>query len=495
MFTPEGEASPIKPLSLAEYDFDKAVGFFDDAKALREKELLQQFENGKVREEYRQLLKDGKMTYEELQAVLDGKKNEVVQEVVTGDYKDKKYALQGMDKLDNEENSEYNEGTIENAEENDGQKLPNEVRESEKLGREYNFDTPDRRSEMGEMGSAQSQKQNTPNTRKIHRSGVSAKGITDSGLTVEQYNLRKQNKQEGFDTEFFTEAVFNGENQQKIFNTDNTIYYPANDFEESSYDEDYIRYNATALLKESTIDTYLRDYAAKSSSNYAQAYIAYMTPSDFLELTTSGVASRLAIERESIKLQENKFAEVTLYQPIQLIINHKTGKVESHEGRHRMVALMNEGIYDVPVLLFDSSNKYDKDILNNLELKGQFNKYHTAIVGEAIPLSYANRDLVIEKFGTMSEKQRRGEKYGTSKTLRYSLPGNNKLDSEYLELAKNPKKNEAKLRRIADEAAIVIGLNIDKPLFEDKVITNKIVYIPMYAILFFHLYSKIPNFH
>lgn len=84
MFTPEGEASPIKPLSLAEYDFDKAAGFFDDAKALREKELLQQFENGKVREEYRQLLKEGKMTYEELQAVLEGKKNEVVREVVEG---------------------------------------------------------------------------------------------------------------------------------------------------------------------------------------------------------------------------------------------------------------------------------------------------------------------------------------------------------------------------------------------------------------------------
>ena len=84
MFTPEGEASPIKPLSLAEYDFDKAVGFFDDAKALREKELLQQFENGKVRDEYRQLLKEGKMTFEELQAVLEGKKNEVVREVVDG---------------------------------------------------------------------------------------------------------------------------------------------------------------------------------------------------------------------------------------------------------------------------------------------------------------------------------------------------------------------------------------------------------------------------
>lgn len=102
MFTPDGKASPIKPLSLANYDFDKAVSYFDDAKALRENELLQQFENGKVREEYRQLLKEGKMTLEQLQEVLNAKKNEAVQEVVTGAYKDKKYALPGNNKLDAE---------------------------------------------------------------------------------------------------------------------------------------------------------------------------------------------------------------------------------------------------------------------------------------------------------------------------------------------------------------------------------------------------------
>ena len=67
---------------------------------------------------------------------------------------------------------------------------------------------------------------------------------------------------------------------------------------------------------------------------------------------------------------------------------------------------------------------------------------------------------------------------------------NKSTDAEYLELAKNPTKNEAKLRRIADEAAIVIGLNIEKPLFEDKVITNKIVYIPMYAVLIFSLFIQ-----
>ena len=60
---------------------------------------ITKFENGKVRKEYRQLLKEGKMTLEQLREVLDAKKNEAVQEVVTGAYKDKKYALQGEIRL------------------------------------------------------------------------------------------------------------------------------------------------------------------------------------------------------------------------------------------------------------------------------------------------------------------------------------------------------------------------------------------------------------
>lgn len=84
MFTTEGEASPIKPLSLVDYDFDKAVSFFNDSAKLRENELLQQFENGKVRDEYRQMIKDGKLTVEQLNEIVKEKRDEVVKAVVDG---------------------------------------------------------------------------------------------------------------------------------------------------------------------------------------------------------------------------------------------------------------------------------------------------------------------------------------------------------------------------------------------------------------------------
>lgn len=87
MFTPDGKASPIETLSLENYDFDKAVDFFKDSEKLRANELLQQFENGKVRENYRKMVNDGELTIEQLENILKEKRNEVVQAVVNGDVK------------------------------------------------------------------------------------------------------------------------------------------------------------------------------------------------------------------------------------------------------------------------------------------------------------------------------------------------------------------------------------------------------------------------
>ena len=184
-------------------------------------------------------------------------------------------------------------------------------------------------------------------------------------------------------------------------------------------DRDFVAYDRTAILKEETVDRWLRAYATKSSPKYAQAYIAYMTPDQFLELTTSDYVARSRIESESSKLDVEKFAKATSDQPLFLDIDHETGKVYGHEGRHRCVALQNAGIESVPVLLFDTSNKYSKEDISSILLNGQFNKYHREFVFDAIPLSYENRDRVIQNFGTQSSSQRFWEKTGTKNTLRF----------------------------------------------------------------------------
>lgn len=164
-----------------------------------------------------------------------------------------------------------------------------------------------------------------------------------------------------------------------------------------SVDED----GGTVALEASTVDQYLKDYAAKGSPRYAQAYIAYMAPRDFLDLTTSETG-RSHIERTSQKLNVQELGDASRYQPIQLRIDHETGEVVGHEGRHRAYAMQQEGIGSIPVLLFDSSNKYSKEEIGHLTLHGQDfgNTRSTAEVGvsDLLPLSYANRDQILERF-------------------------------------------------------------------------------------------------
>lgn len=178
-----------------------------------------------------------------------------------------------------------------------------------------------------------------------------------------------------------------------------------------SVDED----GGTVALEASTVDQYLKDYASKGSPRYAQAYIAYMTPQDFLDLTTSE-SGRSHIERTSKKLDPQELGDASRYQPIQLRIDHETGEVVGHEGRHRAYAMQQEGIESIPVLLFDSSNKYSKEEIGHLTLYGQDfgNTRSTAEVGvsDLLPLSYANRDQILERFTKAG---------GGNAALRYSV--------------------------------------------------------------------------
>lgn len=80
MFKPNGEASPIVPISLENYAFDKAVEFFKDAETVRRNEILQQFANDGKRAE----LRESGMNAEQLQKELAKMRGEVVSQIVNG---------------------------------------------------------------------------------------------------------------------------------------------------------------------------------------------------------------------------------------------------------------------------------------------------------------------------------------------------------------------------------------------------------------------------
>ena len=86
LFKPNGKASPQKVLSLKDYDFDEAVKRFGKPKELRRTEVLQQFDNETVREEYQ----NSDLDADELQAIVDQKRKEVADEII-----EKKYGKKG----------------------------------------------------------------------------------------------------------------------------------------------------------------------------------------------------------------------------------------------------------------------------------------------------------------------------------------------------------------------------------------------------------------
>ena len=183
------------------------------------------------------------------------------------------------------------------------------------------------------------------------------------------------------------------------------------------------QYNMTVVLEEATVDKYLADYAVESNPNYAKAYITMMSPDDFLALTTKK-SRRWVIDETTKPLDTKELANVTRHQPFRLRINTETGKVIGHEGRHRMNALRREGIENVPVLLFDDSNKYSKQPMDSLTLHGQdFDDTRSdasRTVEDVLPLSYANRDQIVERFATQPKTEEIYERYGRE-TVRYSF--------------------------------------------------------------------------
>ena len=195
-------------------------------------------------------------------------------------------------------------------------------------------------------------------------------------------------------------------------------------------------YNKTVVLEESTIDTYLKDYASKSSPKYAQAYITYMSPEDFVDLTTSP-SGRDLVEMTSKPLDAQKMGEASRWQPIQLHIDHETGEITGHEGRHRSIAMQRAGIRNIPVLMFDKSNKYSKETIGELLLHGQDfgNSRSNASVYayDLVPLNYENRDAIVGRFATAPANEKNGD------TLQYSRKEKDMLEEFRKEYGTIPK--------------------------------------------------------
>lgn len=167
-----------------------------------------------------------------------------------------------------------------------------------------------------------------------------------------------------------------------------------------------------ATYTDERIDRVVNDH--DYGNGRSDAYLTYINPKDFLKLTTLGYTK--FIENETSRgrvsgLDIDKLRSETQTPFLDIEMNASGARVTGHEGRHRMIAMMNAGIERVPVILIDRANRYSngKSVLSQLNLHGQsfYSKRSNAriSVADALPITSTNADEIRNRFGGESSLQ------------------------------------------------------------------------------------------
>jgi len=175
-------------------------------------------------------------------------------------------------------------------------------------------------------------------------------------------------------------------------------------------------------LSKERMDRLLKEYAYTNDDSRTKAFVAYVSPKDFLAATTTKEFLK-RIEKEATPLNIKAMADET--QPITLYgtLKGDTFEIDSHEGRHRMVALRNDGVTKVPVV-FNIGQGKSLEFMDKLSIKGQdfeSEKGSDFNISHATPISYD----YAENGGLRHEYQPEKES-----DIRYSVAPNSKLQEQ-----------------------------------------------------------------
>ena len=123
---------------------------------------------------------------------------------------------------------------------------------------------------------------------------------------------------------------------------------------------------APVKLTQERIDRAIRDYGG--SGDYSRAYMAMISPTDFLSLTATD-ADRIRTEGRVLVAEELRAEKETPF----LQYDPETNEITGHEGRHRMAAMENSHVQETPVLLIPdgSEGRYSRQNVDSLTVSGQ----------------------------------------------------------------------------------------------------------------------------
>ena len=194
------------------------------------------------------------------------------------------------------------------------------------------------------------------------------------------------------------------------------------------------KYNDLVTLSEQRIDNLIDEYAipGNTTSDYSKAWITSINPRDFLKLTISDEelekwtpGSTNMWGQEVRELEPEDLKAKGKYDPLMPFLkvnSSKSHSVTSHEGRHRMLALLRAGYEDVPVVIYDTSEsaksnrQYEEmfDLWSQDHGDGPVNSTrrdeegelgYTVDVYDLIPINEKNRAEIERMYGGDAEVQ------------------------------------------------------------------------------------------
>ena len=150
-------------------------------------------------------------------------------------------------------------------------------------------------------------------------------------------------------------------------------------------------------------------YTQSDAENKTKGYLAFVNPMDFVRATASPETfERLLQEQEPLDAERMR----TYDQVPFLSVSEKNGdwKITGHEGRHRMLALHEDGYREVPVYIHLRAEGAKSIPVKALTAQYADAMSSVLMAAEVEPLSYANKNKAMEKFTRMGSK------------VKYSLP-------------------------------------------------------------------------
>ena len=150
------------------------------------------------------------------------------------------------------------------------------------------------------------------------------------------------------------------------------------------------------------IDRLINEYGYTDGRTYG--FAAFVNPKNFVNATTSSKEDARRIYDEAGKLDVEALRSQR--QTPFLYVDMKTGRIDEHEGRHRMAAMDVEGITSAPVVIVARENKGKKPAeyqpIGSMLLSGQ--KFGEEGTGDSIsvsdltPLVYTQEEELKKKF-------------------------------------------------------------------------------------------------